>query len=270
MPNSASLLALQFSSACNSGDAVPTDAIDNKDEVCPASEILAEEQDFSSTQEVVPRFRQYGNSCAVASALSAVYIWDRMDSTTKRLLAVLAGINATTRGLVGGNTLIEAIENDLKTLGIDSFDDADYKIITEALLTQYDQDGDSYLNISERQEALIGMGFTYTFDPSPLTFTDLMSNANVQSLGKRGMVQLTWQVNNSIIPHSFLVGRDQTGMWFLYDQGAAPAYVRYEDSLSELTQAVITDAQSGVWWLGVNQSPIGAGEGVIPLPDVWQ
>lgn len=270
MSSPLSLLPITIPSGCTSRDAAPTDAIQNDAEVLGESDAILDDAslNLSYTEEVVPRFQQESYVCAVASALSAVYIWDRMDSTIKRLLSAINHINRNAQDQTV-RTMIEEIELDLEIDGIESFDDSDYKLISLLLYEQYNTDGRIGLNVQERQAFLEGMGFPYNFDPSASSYDDLWDNAAVRNLEVREMVQFTWYVSGWLLVHSFLVGRDRNGLWFLYDQ--AGPYVRYADTREELRDAVRADADAGEYSLDIIASLRAAqGAGIIKLEDIWK
>src|SRR5258708_31642437 len=77
---------------------------------------------------------------------------------------------------------------------------------------------------------------------------DIFSNAIVPGLDRDQIAQIGWFVKPGP-QHAFLIGRLQTGEWFLSDQGPRPAVEFRAPTLAFLQGQVMAASRSGSYWL---------------------
>jgi hypothetical protein len=85
------------------------------------------------------------------------------------------------------------------------------------------------------------------------SFEDIFTQPVITGLQPDQFAQVAWFVNTGN-QHVFLLGRLQSGEWFLSDQGTRPATEFRAATLPDLRNAVYVAAASGGYWLFVGTS----------------
>lgn len=153
--------------------------------------------------------------------------WQSMRDT---FLANLAAIRATARTPGGRVT------------------EANYRQLGLALYFLWNQNTRPGLDSAAIFNIQRSLGLNTFISTNISSFDAIFSNSVVTGLGPDEMAQVFW-ITNRGQQHAFLVGRLQSGEWFLSDQGPAPAAEFRAPTLDQLRQAVSFAASSGAYWL---------------------
>ena len=84
------------------------------------------------------------------------------------------------------------------------------------------------------------------------SFSDIMSSPQLSGLRPGQIAQISWYVRTNPTRaglHAFLIGRLNTGDWFLHDQGTSPATRLIAGSLPDLQSAILIETRAGRYWL---------------------
>jgi len=185
----------------------------------------------------------------IAAAVPGTTVTDVYDTIRLKLVQDLSNIRDSARQ--PGATVTEG----------------DYQTIGVALYFLWNLGGSGGLSSASIGSLQGALGLSQN-KPSAATniqsFDDLFSNSIVTGLMPDQIAQAGWFVKTGR-QHAFLIGRLQSGEWFLSDQGPQPAAEFRAPSLVTLQSAVAAAARSGAYWLyvGTIADYLAAG-GVLP------
>ncbi|MBT3063459.1 MAG: DUF4157 domain-containing protein [Candidatus Thiodiazotropha sp. (ex Lucina pensylvanica)] len=223
---------------------------------------------------VLPGYSQVGDTCGAASLVTALMVYDRQKGNHDASIAAIENIltwliqhrSATIEGWdikgIDGEEKYSVIKSYLEIVRDSLLDGSDiseveYQSIAVALYFLYidKTKGLSSLEIEKLQKKL-GL---YSGESDLINSgADLFSNSIVTGLKAGEIAQLGWYVKTSgpdskgkyeLGHHAFLVGRLETGEWYLHDQGIRPATRYVNNTLPGLEQHVRAESAADRYWL---------------------
>ena len=228
---------------------------------------------------MLPGYAQRGDTCGAASLVSAMMIWDRQrrdpaapnDTVVSACNIVLTylvhhrrrsisawnarGLNGATlhRNLTDG---LEAIRDHARLPG-SQISETEYQAIGVALYVLY-LDGQGGLSAAEISSLQSRLGLETQSSDVIQSFDDIFSSSIITGLDPGQIAQVGWYVKtgppdaSGMIPlgmHAFLIGRLDTGEWFLSDQGPSPPREIQATSRTDLETAIRIAAATDGYWL---------------------
>ncbi|WP_448873803.1 eCIS core domain-containing protein [Desulfobulbus propionicus] len=226
-----------------------------------------------------PGFHQAGPSCAVASIVSALMIWDKEQKDPKapnRLVETACNIlliymdnhqaslkKKWDKKVFAGKTLdgdkcydeVFAALTDARDMvrqpGYKIKED-DYQTIALCFYA-LNWDQSTGLNQNQVDFFLTRLGLNANKSAQAESFGDIIQSPVVQGLNPGQIAQVSWYVvagapQGGQVPlraHAFLIGRFKSGDWFLSDQGASPPTELQARTLSGLRLAIVNATQAG-------------------------
>ena len=228
------------------------------------------------------RYTQEGDSCGVASLLSALIIWEKerakqgepvdlVENALNNALAQLARDRKTTidrlkrNGHTGRDTyrvvveLLTTIRDRIRKPRF-SITESEYRQLSIALYVLYWDKNSNFPGLSghwigEVQKLL---GFKVEASEGIGSFAEIFRSPIVSELHPGQIAQIGWYARRG--GHAFLLGRFADGRWFLADQGLPDPFEVTARSLPELETVVSNAFDSG-------RSQIVTG--TIRQPGVW-
>ena len=268
----------------------------------------------SAMQTILPGYSQEGDTCGAASLVTALMVWDREHSQPDAPHeVVVTAINIILTWLVDnhketidgwndrgfdGEALYEEIINTLEGIRDNArqpsstIPEVDYQNIGLALYALYiDRTRGLNVNQIENLHRRLGL-YTGESEAGLISFRDIVDSSLLRSLEPGQIAHVSWYVRTSepdpqghytMTHHAFIIGRFQSGEWFLSDQGqrppteiAAPDYITLMQELvhasnegrsrihtGQLTQ-IIFGAWTGVKLLAGPESVMGEAAGLVP------
>lgn len=248
----------------------------------------------SPYSSILPGYSQLGDTCGAASVVSALVIWDREHWNSARpndrvvtacnlILTELARRGDASAGRWAGHpapevtrtcggdpacirqayvTLQQELTDELRRIrdagrqpGARIPED-DYQKLGLTLYFLWHEGGRSGLSAAQIEgiQNAVGLGARdVRASGNVQSFEDIFTQPIITGLQPDQFAQVAWFVNTGR-QHVFLLGRLQSGEWFLSDQGIRPATEFRAAALPELRNAVYTAAASGSYWLFVGTS----------------
>jgi hypothetical protein len=230
---------------------------------------------------ILPGYSQLGESCGAASLVSALIIWDRehwkpsepnsrvvtacnliltefVHRGTQAVQGWTANPTAEARAVATktGTTVKEVYDVIRESFNRDltnirdagrqpgaKISEADYQKIGLALYFLWNQGARSGLSSADIGSIQNALGLAEN-KPGASTniqsFDDLFSNSVVTGLQPDQIAQAGW-FEKTGQQHAFLIGRLQTGVWFLSDQGTSPA-TQFQAASIAMLQATVRAA----------------------------
>lgn len=143
-----------------------------------------------------------------------------------------------------------------------------YQTLGLALYFLWHQSYSAGLDSAQIHNIRCALGLDVTGAQSSSNFDsleDILDNTVLNELQPGQIAQVSWLVNTrrGLTEHAFLIGRLQTGEWFLSDQGRDPAVEFRSLTLPDLMTVVRDAARNGSYWLHTGTSlPYTATAGV--------
>ncbi len=178
-----------------------------------------------SQYSAIPLYKQPGETCTVASLISAILIWNVDQKHTQieddpiivyALNLIL--IDLEKKGINNESTLYSTFKR-LR----DSFQKGSictqeqYTYIVEKLYEYIMLSGVDRTRIIDKIQDILKLAPDLEFHAPPvLNFNEIFSNIVIKDLKKGNISQVVWK--NLSGSHAFLIGRLQDGNWFWYDQ----------------------------------------------------
>ena len=238
---------------------------------------------------LLPGYSQQGDTCGAAPLVTALMIWDRehwnaaepnsrVVTACNLILADLArhGRDAVrrfaarpapeVRRICGTdqscvetayNAVWSRFGSDLQRIRDSArrpgavVPEADYQAMGLALYFLWrEAGGGGFAGLSSTEISRIqrSLGLETSASGNVQSFDELFSHSIVTNLQPDQFAQALWLVNTGG-QHSFLIGRLQSGEWFLSDQGPSPPAEFRSATLASLRATVRAAAASGTYWL---------------------
>ena len=236
-------------------------------------------EDPNAAVQDLPGFGQRGGSCAAASLITPLLVWDKetydpAKSPNSRLRSLVQKMKM--RLIEKKQTLqprfearkpgayqssIELLKSVDDLAKEDSFKIAehDYQALGVLLMNLAQDTPSSGLNEAETQTARSIAGFSGATKPVRMFDSFFDSTSDLQHLQAGQMAQIVWfmkpdQVSTDPLApppkldtHAFTVGRLTNGKWILNDQGYRKPLVLTGDDLALLKDAIVKASESGRW-----------------------
>jgi hypothetical protein len=229
--------------------------------------------------EILPEYKQRGDSCGAASLVSALMIWDRehwnpAEPNSRVVSACNISITKFTKfpesAKISKSTWVETltdIRDKAKQPG-GRIEETDYQVIGASLYLLWKQRDSGGMQSDDIFNLKKSLNLTQTnVLPSGIkSMDDLFTNSVVTGLKNDEIAQARWfaKRGREFIQHAFLIGRLKTGEWFLSDQGVGKNFKAPD--LNPLKSQVSIAAHSGAYWLftGTLEDIVAATDSVNP------
>ena len=238
-------------------------------------------------QTVLPGYSQAGDTCGAASLVTALLIWDREHwdprQPNRRAVAAAQLVQAAfetqsaaavarwsarpspeVRRLSGGDgdairatyrTLASTFASELAGLRAGAavpgapVREVDYQLLGLSLYFLWHEGGEPGLTSAQIRGLQDTLGLaTNTSSGGQQRLTDFLVDPVVTGLQPDQMAQIVW-FTRDCQQHAFLIGRLQTGEWFLSDQGQSPPFQPRGDSVASLRSTVLLAMDTRTSWL---------------------
>lgn len=239
---------------------------------------------------VLPGYGQAGDTCGASSLVTALIIWDRehwnaaqpnsrVVNACNLILIELARHGraairrwadhpapAIIRNCSGERSCVEQEYNNvLQELTADlqrirdtvrqpgaTVSEGDYQTLGVALYFLWQEGGQAGLSSNQIQEIQRSVGLYVQergASSNIQSFEDIFTHSIIIALQPGQIAQVTWIVTRG--QHAFLLGRLQSGEWFLSDQGYTPAREFRASTVGDLRNSVHQAATTGSYWMFV-------------------
>ncbi len=224
--------------------------------------------------DMLPNYSQEGDTCGATSLVTALMIYDKQNKNFDTTLAahdiILTWLIQhkkktiklwTKKGLKGEKlygqvfSVLQGTRDNLAK-GI-PIQESEYQVMGMALYLLY-VDKTSGLSASEIEGLQRKLGLYNGKSDLIDNGGEVFSNSVVANLQPGQIAQIAWYVktsgpdkngNYNLGPHAFLIGRLNTGGWFLHDQGPRPAARFVDGSLAGLESQVRVASSKDKYWL---------------------
>lgn len=224
----------------------------------------------------MPGFAQRGDTCEPASVVTALIIWDRERADPANPNANIVGVCNTAliylaqdkstlvaQWSAGGADGAKIYADRVSTLT--RIRDDVRKVSSAVTESQYQDIGNILSNLGSSIDSIISkLGLSRTIEAQN-TLVDIFSSPTLNGLAPGQIAQIEWYNKMTNVSgsgekspglgcHVFLIGRTNTGDWFLADQGNKPPLNLEAKDLNELKAKLYEAAKTGRSWIVTDPS----------------
>jgi len=244
----------------------------------PGGTPVAEDEEDQAACGTLPGFGQRGGSCAAASLITPVLVWDNEsygpEAPNRRLRSLLQRMKTFMRGHAQTlKPVFEARQAGLYEQNIELLDDISSEAESEAFKPssdQYQALGLMLMIISQQDRTKAGMNdaemqtarstLAFTTETKPVRFFGDFFEGDLKNMKPGQMAQITWFVKDSgprqtdplapkrpLDTHAFTIGRLSNGTWILNDQGYAKPLCLTGPDLASLKDKMVEASEQDRW-----------------------